>query len=134
MTERSTHLMNGPRNSVYGIFSELEEVRDFSQRLLDLGLAESQVRVLIGEAGIRELDHDGRYSGVLARFRRLLQGMTDERDNIERYLWALASGHIVVSVALPARQDHAPVCAAFKACNAHFVHYYGAWVVHQFSA
>lgn len=130
----TSHLLTGPRNGIYGIFSDLSQVRDLSERLLAIGLGEAQVRVLIGEEGSRELDQDGRHHGLLARLRRTLQSFTDERGHLEEYAWALSRGEIVVAVQLPPRGEKAPVCAAFKDCGAHFVHHYGTWMVHRLSA
>ena len=107
---------------------------DLSDRLLAAGLGEAEVRVLIGEAGSRELDQYGRHHGLLARLRRSLQSFTDERGHLEEYAWALSRGEIVVAVQLPPRAATGSVCSAFKDCGAHFVHHYGAWVVHKYSA
>lgn len=130
----TSHLHNGTNNGIYGIFDDLQQVRGLSERLLALGLEEAQVRVLMGEDGSRELDHDGRHHGLMARLRRALQGLTEERGHVQEYTWALAQGKVVVAVQLPPRTDRSPVCAAFKASGGRFVHHYGAWVVQQLSA
>ncbi len=132
MLER--HLLDGPRNSIYGIYDDLAQVRDLTDRLLALGLQDAKVRILQGDAGARELDRDGRHHGLIARLRRSLQGLTDERGHVEEYEWAVRRGRIVVSVQLPPRTDRSPVCAAFRETGATFVHHYGAWVVQQLSA
>lgn len=128
------HLMEGPRNCIYGIFDDLHDLRDLSEQLLALGLQDVQVRMLVGDEGVRELDHDGRHHGLMARLRRMAQGITDERGHVEEYAWALSEGRTVVAIQLPPRTPLAPVCAAFKACGARYIHHYGAWVVQQLSA
>jgi hypothetical protein len=130
----TSHMHNGTNNCIYGIFDELHQVRDLSERLLALDMQDAQVRVLMGEDGSRELDHDGRHHGLMARLRRILQAITEERGHVHEYAWALSQGKVVVSVQLPPRVDKAPVCQAFKASGAHFIHHYGAWVVQRLSA
>ncbi|ADV67947.1 hypothetical protein [Deinococcus maricopensis] len=135
MPHRS-HISYRSRASVYGIFDDLEHVRDFTQHLLDLGLGDEQVQVLMGEDGARELDRDGQHHGLIRRLIRYVQSITDEREHVETYVHALLQGRYVVSVLLPPRRQDAlqQVAGAFRACHGHFVNHYGVFVVQQLSA
>ena len=135
MPHRS-HISYRSRDSVYGIFDTLEDVRDLTQHLLDLGFGDEQVQILMGEDGARELDHDGHHHGLIQRMVRYVQNITDEREHVERYVHALLQGRYVVSVILPARNPQAlrQVADAFCTCHGHFVNHYGMLVVQQISA
>jgi hypothetical protein len=90
--------------------------------------------VLVGEDGTCELDQDGRHHGLLARLRRTLQCITEERGHIEEYAWAYSRVKVVVVIHLQSG-DHKPaVSAAFKNSGAHFIQHYGAWMAHTLSA
>lgn len=124
-----------PRGKMYGVFDSLEDVRDLTERLLDLGLQSEKVEILEGEEGIAALDPDGRHHGLVARLVRLLQSITDERDLAERYVRDLLMGRYVVAVSLPNdRTVFEQTCRAFRDSGGHAINYYGLFVTEQLSA
>ncbi|MGM9321281.1 hypothetical protein [Deinococcus aquaticus] len=123
------------RGRVYGLFRSLEDVQACTTRLLDLGLAGQSVQLLMGDEGAATLDCDGRRHGLWARLLRLMQGMTDERAHVERYVEALGWGEILLSVDVAGQPGRTPqVAQAFRESGAHFVNHYGTWVVEPLSA
>lgn len=122
------------RPKLYGVFEDLESVLLLSERLLALGLGDEQVQILEGDEGVRSLDVDGRHHGLVTRFVRALQGMTDERMHVETYVRHLLRGRLVVAVTFPRGMDHRAVCDAFKASGGSCINYYGAFVVENLSA
>lgn len=123
------------RGRVYGIFQSLDDVQRCAARLLELGLADQAVQIIMGEDGEYALDVDGHRHGVWARFLRLMQGMTDERAHIEQYARALSCGEIVLSVDMTGSTGAvSAVAEAFSAGRARFVNYYGPWVVEPLRA
>lgn len=131
-----SHFTFRPRSSVYAIMDDLTAVRDLSQGLLELDYGDLQVQVLEGHDGVKELDLDGRHHGVVARMVRSMQGITDEREHIGRYVQALLKGCYVVAVAVPPKKPNAVrrIAGAFKTCGARHIHHYGAWVVEALGA
>lgn len=121
-------------NCIYGIFTDLGHVCDLGAHLVHFDLEGAQVRILEGEEGSRELDQDGRRHGLLARLRRLVQGMTDELAHLEEYAHALSRGRVVVAMHLPTHTHASDVGLAFKSCGARFVHHYSAWMTQKLCA
>ncbi len=123
------------RGRVYGLFRSLEDVQACTSRLLTLGLGDQSVQLLIGEDGVAALDADGRRHGLWAQLLRLMQGATDERVHVERYVEALGWGEILLSVDVSDQPGRLPdVAQAFRGAGAHFVNHYGAWVVEPICA
>jgi hypothetical protein len=131
----SAHFNLWSRGRVYGIFSSLEGVQLCTTRLLEQGLGDQSVQIIMGEEGQRALDVDGQHHGVWGRFLRLMQGMTDERPHVEQYVQALGRGEIVLSVDVSGQPNAvAQVAQAFRDSQARFVNHYGAWVVEPLGA
>ncbi|UBV41902.1 hypothetical protein LAJ19_09625 [Deinococcus taeanensis] len=123
------------RGRVYGLFRDLEGVQACTARLLTLGLAGQSVQMLMGEDGVTCLDVDGGRHGVWARMLRLMQGATDERAHVQRYVQALSWGEILLSVNVADQPGQLPeVAQAFREAGAHFVNHYGVWVVEPICA
>ncbi|GAA0497263.1 hypothetical protein GCM10008937_00480 [Deinococcus depolymerans] len=123
------------RGRVYGLFRSLGDVQACTARLVSLGLAGQSVQLLMGEDGVAALDCDGHRHGLWARLLRLMQGMTDERAHVERYVEALGWGEILLSVDVAGQPGQVPqVAQAFRDSGAHFVNHYGPWVVESLSA
>ncbi|WP_189070314.1 hypothetical protein [Deinococcus radiotolerans] len=123
------------RGRVYGLFRSLEDVQACTSQLLALGLGDQSVQLLMGEDGVACLDADGRRHGLWARLLRLMQGATDERVHVERYVEALGWGETLLSVDVSDQPGRLPeVAQAFREAGAHFVNYYGAWVVEPICA
>ncbi|WP_019585397.1 hypothetical protein [Deinococcus apachensis] len=127
------HFTLNSRGRVYGVFVSLEDVQECTSRLLDLGLRDQAVQLIMGDEGQQALDVEGH--GLWGRFLRLMQGMTDERPHIEQYAHALGRGEIVLSVDLSgAPGSVAQVAQVFRESRAHFVNHYGPWVVESLNA
>lgn len=131
----SAHFSLWSRGRIYGIFSSLEAVQLCTTRLMEQGLGDQAVQIIMGEEGQRALDVDGQHHGMWGRFLRLMQGMTDERPHVERYVQALGRGEIVLSVDVSGQpQAVAQIAQAFRDSQARFVNHYGAWVVEPLGA
>ena len=134
-TPARNHFTFTPHNKVYGVFQDFSGVRDLSEKLLALGLGDEKVEVLEGEDGRKCLDCDGRHHGLMSRFVRYLQSMTDERALVERLSRDLACGRLVVAVSLPGRTNIVPaVGRAFGEAGATGVSYQGLLVTEHFRA
>lgn len=131
----TAHFTLFSRGRVYGIFSSLEDVQQCAARLLEQGLGDQDVQIIMGEGGQRALDVDGGHHGLWGRFLRLMQGMTDERSHVEQYVQALGRGEIVLSVDVSGQPGTvAQIAQAFRDSQARFVNHYGPWVVEPLHA
>ncbi|GMA14589.1 hypothetical protein E5F05_10235 [Deinococcus metallilatus] len=129
----AAHFTLFSRGRVYGVFDSLSDVQQCMARLLEQGLGEQAVQIIVGEEGQQALDVEGH--GLWGRFLRLMQGMTDERPHIEQYVHALSRGEVVLSVDLTGYPGGAAAVAeAFRESHAHFVNHYGPWVVEPLNA
>lgn len=109
----SSHFGFLARPKLYGVFDDLDGVLVLTRHLLDL---------------------DGRHHGLVARFVRALQGMTDEKAHLGTYVRHLLRGRVVVAVSVPRGVDHRAVCAAFRTSGSRDVHSYGPFVFERVSA
>lgn len=130
-----SHFTFYPRSKVYGVYGDLDGVLALTDRLIALGFADEKIDILEGDDGIDTLDSDGSRHGLIARFVRALQGITEERSLIDHYVRALAHGHYVVAVSVPNKRNVVQsVCQALKSSGARDIHYYGTFVVEHISA
>ncbi|WP_027483563.1 hypothetical protein [Deinococcus pimensis] len=120
------------RHHLIGAVPDVEAL----QRLLEVarafGVPDENVTVLFGEAGERWLDMDGERHGVVGRFVRLTQGMTDEHAELRRYCEYLATSYFVVAIQVPRTSlPFDDLVGAFRTVGARDVQYFGPWVIEQ---
>ncbi|AFZ68931.1 hypothetical protein [Deinococcus peraridilitoris] len=123
-----------PRGKIFGVLADLEAVRVLAGQLMALGCGDEKIEILEGEGGAHTLDSDGRHHGLIARFVRYLQGMTEERGQLEHYVHELLMGRYVVCVTLSRGTSYQEVCKAFTMAGASSVHFYGPFVVEHVRA
>ncbi|CAA9498154.1 MAG: hypothetical protein AVDCRST_MAG38-3000 [uncultured Solirubrobacteraceae bacterium] len=116
-----------PYNSVVGIIDDEARLEAALQALLAAGFAEAEVRVLAGEAGVRQIDAKGERKGLLARLFRMVDAMGEEREHTARHVAALEAGHFVVTVETPDDVSKARARDALAAHGGHFISYYSRW-------
>jgi hypothetical protein len=91
------------------------------------GVAEEDVDVLCGEAGVRRIDATGSGKGMLARLFRVVDALGAEREHTARHVEALQAGQFVVVVDAPDDVAKTRVRNALVAHGGHFVNYYSRW-------
>ena len=116
-----------PYNSVVGIVDDGARLEAAVDALIGSGFAESDVRVLAGEAGVRVIDAKGERGGLLKRLFRMVDAMGEEREHTARHVAALEAGHFVVVVGAPDDGAKARARDALAAHGGHFISYYSRW-------
>lgn len=110
-----------------GIIDDQAQLEPAIQALLAAVFAETDVRVLAGAAGVRQIDAHGERKGLLARLFRLVDAMGEEREHTARHVAALEAGHVVVTVEVPDDGAKARARDALAAHGGHFISFYSRW-------
>lgn len=116
-----------PYNSVVGVIDDPSELDEAVQGLVASGFAESEVNVLSGNAGVRQIDAKGKRKGLLARLFRIVDALGPEREHTARHVKELESGHFIVVVDSPDAAAKARARDGLAAHGAHFINYYSRW-------
>jgi|GEM_PF-6566476 len=125
-----THFAFIPRARLYGVFEQPQQVMALRDSIEGDLSSHVQLSVLEGDSGVRQLDSSGMRGGLFARLVRVVQGMTDEQSEIDKYRHALLQGRIVVLVDLPRDNANAKelLRLAFHQAGASSIDYYGNFV------
>jgi hypothetical protein len=113
-----------PYNSVVGIIDDPSELEAAVQDLIASGFAESDVNVLCGDSGVRQIDAKGKRKGLLARLFRIVDALGTEREHTSRHVQELESGHFVVVIQSPGESAKERARDSLEAHGAHFINYY----------
>lgn len=109
-----------------GALGTPEALSEVLSAALAAGVGTQDLLVLFGEAGERWLDAEGVRHGVVGRFVRWTQFLTDERAQWQVYEEHLAENDFVVAVRVARRHPaFAKVLAAFQRAGAQDLHYFG---------
>jgi uncharacterized protein (UPF0261 family) len=113
-----------PYNSVVGVIDDPSDLEAAVEGLVASGFAESDVNVLCGERGVRQIDAKGKRKGLLARLFRTVDALGAEREHTEHHVAELEAGHFIVVVDSP--DDAAKLRArdGLAAHGGHFINYY----------
>jgi len=95
--------------------------------------APGDLEVLSGEAGEDRLDFSGERHGLLARWRRQIQALTDEYQLARRYEDELRRGRYLLLVQVSHEDQARRLCHLLQTYGGHFIHYYGPLIVESFS-
>jgi len=121
-----------PSNRLVGMVDGADTVRALLDDLLALKLLEGDLGVLCGEEGLRWLDDDGSRHGLLGRFVRWTQFLTDEREELRQYENAVASGLFLVATRLPHQSPvYTDVLIAYQRAGASLLRYFGPSVIDE---
>ena len=113
-----------PYNSVVGVIDDPSDVEAAVQELIESGFAESDVNVLCGDAGVRQIDAKGKRKGLLARLFRIVDALGAEREHTARHVEELEAGHFIVVVDSPDEAAKARARDGLAAHGGHFINYY----------
>ena len=113
-----------PYNSVVGVIDDPSDVEAAVQGLVEGGFAESDVNVLCGDAGVRQIDAKGKRKGLLARVFRIVDALGAEREHTARHVDELEAGHFLVVVDSPDETAKARARDGLAAHGGHFINYY----------
>ena len=94
--------------------------------------APGDLEVLSGEAGEDRLDFSGERHGLLARWRRQIQALTDEYQLARRYEDELRRGRYLLLVQVSHEDQARRLCHLLQTYGGHFIHYYGPLIVESF--
>ncbi|MBB6018589.1 hypothetical protein ACFP9V_25695 [Deinococcus radiopugnans] len=119
-----------PSNRLVGMVDGADTVQVLLDDLLALKLQKSDLGVLCGDAGLRWLDDDGSRHGLLGRFVRWTQFLTDERAELRQYEDAVASGLFLVAAQLPHQSAvYINALTAYQRAKASLIRYFGPLVI-----
>jgi hypothetical protein len=122
--EESTDRRLFPYNSVVGVIDDPSDLEAAVEELVASGFAESDVNVLCGTAGVRQIDAKGKRKGLLARLFRIVDALGAEREHTARHVEELEAGHFIVVVDSPDETTKARARDGLAAHGAHFINYY----------
>jgi hypothetical protein len=113
-----------PYNSVVGVIDDPTDLEAAVEELVASGFDESDVNVLCGESGVRQIDAKGKRKGLLARLFRIVDALGEEREHTAHHVKDLESGHFVVVVDAPDETTKARARDGLAAHGGHFINYY----------
>ena len=113
-----------PYNSVVGVIDDPADLEAAVEELVTRGFDESDVNVLCGENGVRQIDAKGKRKGLLARLFRIVDALGEEREHTAHHVKDLESGHFVVVVDSPDEATKARARDSLAAHGGHFINYY----------
>jgi hypothetical protein len=122
--EESTDRRLFPYNSVVGVIDDPSDLEAAVEELVASGFAESDVNVLCGAAGVRQIDAKGKRKGLLARLFRIVDALGAEREHTARHVEELEAGHFIVVVDSPDEITKARAREGLAAHGGHFINYY----------
>jgi hypothetical protein len=110
---------------VIGVLDSSHDLDAALSSLVEAGFAPESIQAFSGEEGIRAIDPDGCYHGLLGRLTRIIQAIGAESEHMHRYDKELRAGHYlaVISVSdIEAERQRA--AAILSQHGGHFVDYY----------
>ena len=133
-TNHNGHTLRNLTNRVMAVIDDAEHAQAAVETLERAGVPERELAALSGTEGAREIDADGVHSGGVKQALRALQRLTVEGDHLRQYEAELASGHLVVDVAVHGRQKRDRVVQILRSHGAHFINAYGQWTIENVAA
>jgi hypothetical protein len=122
--EESTDRRLFPYNSVVGVIDDPSDLEATVEGLVASGFAESDVNVLCGERGVRQIDAKGKRKGLLARVFRIVDALGVEREHTKHHVKELEAGHFIVVVDARDETTKERARDGLAAHGGHFINYY----------
>jgi hypothetical protein len=115
-----------PTRKLLGVIDDPERAREAVGALAAAGIPASDVRLLLGEEGRRNLATLGRRPNLLSRAVRVFQFMSmDQLPDFLVYERALLDGRAVIAVHIPDRATMQGVRAVLERFGGHFLNHFG---------
>ena len=94
-----------PAHNVFAVFESQSQAEAAARRLQNGGVSEESIRILIGDAGIEELDPTGQLHGLQGRVARALQQFGGEIALLESYAEHVRAGKAAMTVGFHDKED-----------------------------
>ena len=124
MAKRS--MITYPTRKVLGVIDEPAQAREAAAALVATGVPASDIRLLVGEDGRRDLATLGSPPNLLSRTVRVFQFMSmDQLPDFLVYERALVDGRAVIAVHVANRSAMQGVREVLERFGAHFLNHFG---------
>ena len=118
--------MQFPTRVVNALLADQTQLETVVAELEKVGVSATDLKVLHGEAGRKIMDADGHESGILGRFLRGLENVSEVQRTYVKYVdERLAAGDYALSISVENEEQRHEVGELLKAHHSTFVVYFG---------
>ncbi len=115
-----------PTRVVYALIPNEDVLNEVIQTLGQHDIPASELKVLHGEAGRKILNADGSEDGVMGKFIRALENVSEVQRTYVTYVdEQMAKGHYALAVPVEKEEQREAVGDVLKAAHSHFIVYFG---------
>ncbi len=115
-----------PTQTVTTVLRTREDVELALERLQGTGVNPEDVKILYGEPGRHILDANGEESGIMGKFLRTLEKISEVQHTYVEYVDSqLKQGHYALAIPISSKEHRKEVEGIVKALNTTFAVYFG---------
>jgi hypothetical protein len=115
-----------PARKIVGVIDTSHDLDAVLASLGAAGFTPESIQVLSGDEGIRSIDPDGSYHGLLGRLTRIIQAIGAEYEHMHRYEEELRAGRYLVVISVSDDEaERQQAAAILRERGGHLVDYYG---------
>ncbi len=124
-------LQRHPENHVFGLVNRSEDIETILQELGRRGIEEADVQIVRSQADAKASEPDEAKDGPLEGVVRAVERLSEEHEFNELYENKVEAGQCLVGIPISDSIDKETARDILREHGAHFINYYGQWVVEE---